>query len=279
MWILPKPDLQKAKQDIDVVLAHCNNLDNQDKPLLEKLYDDYDNGGGMVTPLQLQPLEGKKDIIRSQYEKTTGKLSDKKTDNHLVYIRNELYKDVVKCPYCSVNEPQQLDHYMDKSHYGQLAVCRLNLVPLCGTCNNKKGELAYTDFIHPYYQQFPDADYLVADCKIVKNKVVAIFKIDRVALNNNALADKIDKQMNHIDLHRRIQKAMTEFLSQTFACLSGSTDEDLVKYLPLLLKNTKALYGRNDWRTVLLRGLSVCPHFDINVVNSMVLKPLNGGGA
>ena len=67
MWILKKPDLRKTKKDIDVVLAHCNKLNSGDKPLLEQLYDDYDNGGGAVTTMQLMPLDGKKDIILNQY--------------------------------------------------------------------------------------------------------------------------------------------------------------------------------------------------------------------
>lgn len=279
MWTLRKPDLRKAKKDIDVVLAHCKKLGAGDKPLLEQLYDDYDNGGGVATPLQLLPLDGKKDIIRGQYAKTTGKQPGKRANNHLVYIRTELNKNVVKCPYCSVNAPQQLDHYMDKSHYGQLAVCRLNLVPLCGTCNNKKGEKPYTDFVHPYYQRFPAADFLVADCKIVKNRVVAKFLIDRVALGDNALADKIEKQIVHISLRQRLQKATTEFLSQTFLSFCGSTDAELKSFLNQHLLNTSALYGRNDWRTALLRGLAVCPQFDVNVVKNMVSKPINGGGA
>lgn len=279
MWILKKPDLRKAKKDIDVVLAHCNKLNSGDKPLLEQLYDDYDNGGGAVTPLQLLPLDGKKEIIREQYAKTSGTLADKRKNKPLVYIRTELKQGVDKCPYCSINSRQQLDHYMDKSTYGQLAVCRLNLVPLCGTCNNRKGDKSYTDFVHPYYQQFPQTNFLVADCKIVKNRVVATFRIDKAALNDNALAEKIEKQIVHIRLRQRLQKAKTEFLSQTFLGFCGSTDAELKAFLTLHLQQTSALYGRNDWRTALLRGLSICPQFNVNVVKNMVSKPINGGGA
>lgn len=98
MWILKKPSLRKAKKDIDVVVAHCSNLNAGDKPLLEQLYDDYDNGGGTVTQLQLQPLESKKDILKGQYAKTFGKLANKRTNNPLVYIRTELNRNVEKCP-------------------------------------------------------------------------------------------------------------------------------------------------------------------------------------
>ena len=154
MWKLHKPKLSDAKNDIIVFVSHCNNLEESDKWKMSKLYEDYDVGNGEVSALQLQPLEGKKEIIRRQYAKTSGKLQNKDEDNHLVYIRKELMRNVDKCPYCSINAPQQLDHFMDKALYGQLAVCRLNLVPLCGTCNHKKGEISYKEFTHPYYQKF-----------------------------------------------------------------------------------------------------------------------------
>ncbi len=38
MWVLNKPSVTRAKQDIDVLIAHCRNLDvATDKPLLEQL--------------------------------------------------------------------------------------------------------------------------------------------------------------------------------------------------------------------------------------------------
>lgn len=49
MWILKKPDLTEAKKDIKVVVRHCNSLNDDDRVLLEQLYDDYNNGGGEVT--------------------------------------------------------------------------------------------------------------------------------------------------------------------------------------------------------------------------------------
>ena len=195
MWILPKPKLSDAKNDIEVVVSHCNNLDESDKKKMTKLYEDYDTGNGEATTIQLQPLEGKKEIIRRQYVKTSGKLQNKNEDNHLVYIRKDLMKNVDKCPYCSINAPQQLDHFMDKAIYGQLAVCRLNLVPLCGTCNLDKGEISYKEFTHPYYQAFPKAHFFRADCRVLRNKVLVTFSVDSVIIADSVLRKRIEKQI------------------------------------------------------------------------------------
>ena len=77
MWVLKKPRLATAKNDIDVLIQNCRNLDAADKPNLEQLFDDYDRGGGEVTAAQLAATEAKKEIIKSQYSKTSGKDSNK----------------------------------------------------------------------------------------------------------------------------------------------------------------------------------------------------------
>lgn len=278
MWTLKKPNLADAKKDIDIVIAHSRGLDIADKQKLEQLYDDYDNGQGEATAAQLFPLESKKNIIKGQYDKTSGKKSDG-YNKPLVYIRTELNRGVAKCPYCSINAPQQLDHYMDKDSYGQLATCRLNLVPLCATCNNLKGKTSYLEFTHPYYQQFPAADFFMASCQIVSNHVVAKFCVNPAVVIDTILRKKLNAQMNHIHLRSRLRKAINEFLSYSFIGYVGSTDASLKAYLPILLKQTIALYGRNDWRAAIVRGLIACPNFNINVVNNMKLAPINGGGA
>lgn len=276
MWILQKPTLNAAKKDIDVLIQHCRSLGVVEKPLLETLYDEYENGQGEVTPAQLQPLNNKADDIRKQYVKTF----NTKGNNQLYYIRKELMNNVQKCPYCSINPPAQLDHYMDKSTYGQLATCRLNLVPLCGSCNHLKSDTTYKDFVHPYYQSFPSVPFLIANCMVVNGRVVVSFKIDKSVIQGTLL-HKTKKQMKHIKLKRRLQMAAQEFIAdKCFICMAN-TDAELQMFLSVILKSMEFHFGLNDWRSALIRGLIACKQFDINVVNNIKasVKPVNGGGA
>lgn len=276
MWILQKPSLNAAKKDIGVLIQHCRSLGVVEKPLLETLYDEYENGKGEVTPAQLQPLDNKADDIRKQYVKTF----DTKANNQLYYIRKELMNNVQKCPYCSINPPAQLDHYMDKSTYGQLATCRLNLVPLCGSCNHLKSATTYKDFVHPYYQSFPAVPFLIADCKVVNGRVVVSFKIDKSVIQGTLL-HKTKKQMKHIKLKRRLQMAAQEFITDKCFSFMVNTDAELRMCLSSVQKSMEFSFGLNDWRTALVRGLIACKQFDINVVNNIKAsaKPVNGGGA
>lgn len=45
MWRLDKPSLQKAKDDLNNIVAHCLAIDNADKIAFENLYDEYDRKG------------------------------------------------------------------------------------------------------------------------------------------------------------------------------------------------------------------------------------------
>ena len=280
MWILNKPGLAVAKRDIDVLIKHCNSLTDADKPALEQLYDDYERGHGEVTPAQLAATEAKKEVIKKQYAKTSGKDSNTGSDKVLVYVRNELMQDAEKCPYCSINAPSQLDHYMDKDSYGQLATCRLNLVPLCGSCNRLKHNKPYTGYMHPYYPKVQrGVIFLKADCSVVRGRVYVRLDIDSLALNDAALEARLRNQIAQIQLQNRLRKAVNEFLTHELLRSHVKTNAGLKKTLKGLLSALHTEYGDNDWRTAVVRGLMDCAAFDMTVVDNYRNHPhvVNGG--
>lgn len=275
MWLLPhKPDLQTALADIGNLIKTCQNLSQDDETKLADLYKAYDAGGGKATDAQLKPLEAKRNTLLNQYKETFN-------GGRLQYIRTELMEDASKCPYCGINTPSQLDHFMSKSTYGQLAVCRLNLVPSCNTCNRLKGSISHHSFAHPYYQQFPGTAFLKAVCSVRGGTIVASLAIDRAAIADPTLADKLEKQYDCLDLKRRIARETNEFLTRLFAFHESPSDEALRTHLEIELHHTDCLYGRNDWRTALLRGLLDCKALTARAANAFAqsAKPVNGGGA
>lgn len=70
------------------------------------------------------------------------------------------------CPYCnrsftttakkndeSYHRQNQVDHYISKSTHPWFALSLLNLIPCCGSCNQKKG--ASSNFVlYPYFEEF-----------------------------------------------------------------------------------------------------------------------------
>lgn len=277
MWtVRNKPKLYDALGDINPLVKHCKSLNNSHKEPLKKLYMAY-HAKGYATTYELSPLERVKDEIKGQYSsKMTG-------GQPLGYVRRELNSNVTQCPMCSINETHQLDHFMNEGTYGQLACCRLNLVPTCGLCNRLKHDNPYSDFVHAYYDKYPDVDFFVTTITVRNNHLGMIFNIDGAAIGNPVLARKTQAQFTHLDLNGRLHKAGIAFVHNMIGGLTCTTDKELQNQLLSSEKYYKEIYGRNDWRTSIIRGLRANAAFNINVVNAMRIpvgvRRINGGGA
>lgn len=279
MWHLNEPDYHKCfNNDVNSLVDHCAHLVDTDKPRLTVLYRQYRMNNGFATSAQLAPLSPKKDTIEKQY---TSKMTGTKT---LGYVRVELMDGVTLCPFCGINEPTQLDHYMDMSTYGQLACCRLNLVPSCGLCNQTKGKQSYTDFVHTYYDQFPDVDFLITRVTVKNNHVGFVFSIDKSVLPHaNNLDYKVESQFVKLKLDERLHRAGISFVNSLLKGFKSTTDKSLKTELKQQYEYYCSLYFRNDWRTSIIRGLIQSPSFSIKVLdgirNTKYIKPVNGAGA
>lgn len=272
MWALKKPDLLVAKNDLNEVIAHAQKLKNEDKPVLEDLYTQYDRKG-YCTDAELSVIEDvKADNILQQYHKTYG-------SDVLSFIASDLKKGIDRCPYCGIGGIQHLDHYMDKSTYSALSVCRLNLVPSCGTCNTTKKDMDYAGFVHPYY---PDINagvvFLKCDVTIQNYSMTVNFHADRAALNN-AKANQVDAQISNLKLNERYKAACNDYLSSIFGYTKCKTDKGLRSFLAMELQKQRWALKPNDWHCAFLQGLLDCANFDIAFARHYVglIPAVNGG--
>lgn len=62
-----------------------------------------------------------------------------------------------RCPLCGVGNVAHCDHHLPKSHYPDLSILPINLVPACHFCNDKKRakypRTAGQQTLHPYFDQ------------------------------------------------------------------------------------------------------------------------------
>lgn len=69
-----------------------------------------------------------------------------------------------RCPLCLVREASELDHYLPKRKYPELAIVPINLVPICDECNGTKLEYAAENpgdqILHGYYDDFATRPWL-----------------------------------------------------------------------------------------------------------------------
>lgn len=281
MWILRKPDLERAMSDIKAVIKASNGaLQNGDEPQIRIVYQSYDDNGGTISKaVNTRLSEDQRNTLKSLYSKT---YSTKQGEGELYFIRKELMDVVQECPMCGIKPPSQLDHQMAESSFASVAVCRLNLVPTCGVCNNKKRAKTALDFVHPYYAKFPrDVVFLIAKVTVdvVQMTVSWHFEIDGNGLSDEDLLARINNQVSVIELFDRLSKASNSYLSDLLYGKNMNTDEEIRTFLNSEYIKDRDLYGLNHWRTALVSALYTCREFTPRVLQRFVsqIKPLNGG--
>lgn len=277
MWKIDKPNLNRAKgKDIDELIAHCDELDIADKKMLKQLYQQYDNQNGSVTDAQHNAIpKDKATAIHKMY----GNTYENRT---LAYIRDELIAKVYKCPYCSISQPNTLDHYMPESTYKALAVCRMNLVPMCGVCNDFKHTKPYKQFIHCYYDSFPTASpFLIANIYAVKQRFVVKYGFDSVAIGDPNLENRLIYQEQQIRLFKRLRKESVSYISTLCRDCEQTDTPSLKLWLSRRLADREIEFGKNDWRCAIIRGLLAYPDLDISQIQYNKTNPriINVGGA
>lgn len=69
------------------------------------------------------------------------------------------------CPICDGPISDTLDHVLPKNSYIQYTLIPINLVPMCGSCNRKKGTYIGEKYeespFHPYFEDIDFKDYAV----------------------------------------------------------------------------------------------------------------------
>ncbi|AJF70391.1 hypothetical protein [Streptomyces vietnamensis] len=83
------------------------------------------------------------------------------------------------CPLCGYQPVSQIDHHAPKATFPLLALTPLNLVPVCGPCNQGKSntlaaELAKEAF-HPYFDDLGEERWLFAEVHPTERGVAAVY--------------------------------------------------------------------------------------------------------
>lgn len=87
-------------------------------------------------------------------------------------LRGKIFENQPKqlkalCPYCLLNKPKTLDHYISKIEFPEYSTLIKNLIPCCYDCNQKKGEIwrlnSRRRLIHFYNDNFLHHRFLYAD--------------------------------------------------------------------------------------------------------------------
>ncbi len=264
MWILPPPDITDVDAQLTTALTYANGepvyaLSAIERAAVLTVYQTYDALLGQPDPRLLPTaLAACRQHIRDGY-------SQVQIGGRLEGLRASLLTSTDVCPYCGFGEPTELDHYLPKAHYGELAIYPRNLVPSCGPCNNAKrtivpGAAPGPGLIHPYFQALTDEVFMRADVGFAGGALDVTFRIEAETLNPS-LAQMLQFQLDRLKLNERYPRQINKFLfEQRTAILMfkelGLTTEVLTDYLLRSATSLAGNFGHNDWRPALLQALA-----------------------
>jgi hypothetical protein len=95
---------------------------------------------------------------------------------------DELKSSAAVCPYCSLDEVYELDHFLPKGVFPDLNVVPINLIPICHPCNHIKLEAvplaADRHFLHPYFDVLPNVQWLFATLTLEAGGPVLSYRVE-----------------------------------------------------------------------------------------------------
>lgn len=264
MWTLPAPDIIDVDGQLATALTYANGKPVYALSVIERaavlaVYRAYDALLGQPDPSLLpKALAACRQHIRDGYNQV-------RIGGRLEVLRASLLTSTDVCPYCGFGEPTELDHYLPKTCYGELAIYPRNLVPSCGPCNNAKraivpGAAPGPGLIHPYFQALPDEVFMRADVGFAAGTLDVIFRIEAGTLNPG-LVQMLQFQLDRLKLNERYSRQINKFLfEQRTAILMfkepGLTPDALTNYLLRSATSLTENFGHNDWRPALLKALA-----------------------
>lgn len=194
-------------------------------------YAQYIDGSKLDSVIPYKPLP--KTRIKALLHAYHGRTASMKI------LRGLLLKPKIKgfseCPYCGINEPKTLDHYLPKELFPEFSVHSLNLLPVCSVCNSNYKKRQFKNasgsriFIHSYFDIIPNFAFIGVDVK-VSNKVFLEF---------NPVITHLHKGFS--ELFARHFKGLG--LAERFALKSSA---EIIRLRPAMIR----FYANGGWKLV-----------------------------
>jgi hypothetical protein len=137
-------------------------------------------------------------------------------------------------------------------------------------------------FIHPYFDEIPDVQFLQANVDLQGGALRAEFGIVGIDGLDEDLRARLDYQLGRLKLNERFQRELNNYMSAHTAAMHIVYDAALApgvsQFLATQARVEHERLHRNDWRVVLLRALSQHDVFCDGGFREVYPLPPGGGG-
>ncbi|UYX96148.1 hypothetical protein [Streptomyces sp. BI87] len=211
----------------------------------------------LLTWIQFQPGHLDADLLRRTY--TTAFVQ--RAEGRKLYNAIKAGAIHGACALCGLQQVSQLDHHAPKAAFPLLALTPLNLVPVCGPCNqgksNKLATLKTMEAFHPYFDDLGTDRWLYA--RIDEEERVAVFEVRPPTHWAEVKGQRLVHHFNSHDLGERYRLEAGGIIARRrrrdAEILAGRGPEELQIFIREDAKSRTA-YDPNSHETALLHALA-----------------------
>ena len=234
--------------------VRLNNIKDKVKDAYDN-YADSSNNLGLMEPVKLGKIQ-KKDMEHC-YDSSTAGLTALKSAikaNHSILDREI-------CPYCSIREPIEFDHYLPKSKFQEFSVFSKNLIWSCHQCNHKKREnfSESNRYLNIYYDVIPESQFLF--CSIgspIESEGVSFYLKKPDGITAKQYKDIVShaKRLNLLETYEHLASQKLPIWLKKWKFLAEDCNEqELKSHLALdmraEIRGDLAKYGKNHYKYAL----------------------------
>ncbi|MDJ0105426.1 HNH endonuclease signature motif containing protein [Rhodococcus erythropolis] len=267
-----KPPTRTDIEDYDAIIKNRRPLTKR-KLLIEARNDVVDKYSKYATSYSDSATTSLAEPKSALHDALYGNFAALDVGSRYESMRADLLKEVRDslCPYCSLNSADSIDHVLPRSVLPEYSVLGTNLVPCCEKCNHlKKDQCPHTGrtFIHPYFDQLPDEQFVFAKVEI-GSEVVFNFRLEKPNEMTDELFKALTDHFEALNLYERFGIAAiweagdrAGNISDIFATSqTGYQTEAIQKYLNAEFQSARSKRGINYWKSVTLQGMADSTEF------------------
>jgi len=153
------------------------------------------------------------------------------------------------CVSCGIGDADQIDHYLPQEHFPEYSIMHKNLLPICGACNEIKGDNipgVTKDYFHPMFDRLPDEQFI--SCQITYS---ANIPISHFSILPKFHATIIGQHFTDLKLKSRLEKKATLYFLQMTACKDKFGNTFALEEIQRDISKLGVFFGTNYWKYVL----------------------------
>ncbi|MCX5078819.1 HNH endonuclease (plasmid) [Streptomyces sp. NBC_00513] len=229
---------------------------------LEHTYHMAGQRGILLSLLRVERVIQSDHADRELFERAYGEAVVGRVAGRRLYEALKALAAHTRCPLCGIQAVAQVDHHAPKDKFPFLALTPLNLIAVCGTCNQLKSntfeEDATREAVHPYFDKFGNDRWLHAQIDAAANGV-AVYQAIPPATWPSTKALRVRRHFDKYNLSLRYKAEASHALARRKRADTRTFKEAGSAELRSLLSKEaedQAAYDPNCWQAAFLSALA-----------------------